>query len=515
MGTMAARRDFVPWVVWIALMVVVTIVLVQLRDSIDQVHVILIYLLVVLGASTSGGRLLAFPLACVGFLLIDYYFQPPYDSIGYDKPLDLVALTAFLVTAVVATDLLVRAQTQAAEAERRAVEIATLARLGSETLSAGRAEDALARIADVIKSTLTVSQCSITAWDAERGFTTSTSGPRREADEALLRRAIDKPGPLWVRDTGELVQPPAMAHRGPLATEMVQRIIIPLSVQGRPVGLLSVANDAPLELDAAQRRFLDAIAYYAALAADRVRLVAEAEHAEALREADRLKDIVLASVSHDLRTPLTTIKALAQSEALQGNTAAAAIEEQADRLTRLVSDLLDLSRLKGGGFAAHPELNTAEDLIGAAVRQTRGLFGERQLRTIIDLHSPALVGHFDFSQSLRVLANLLENAARYSPPTQPIELSARREGTALVFSVSDRGPGVREEDLSRIFEPFFRAKNSAPDAGRAGLGLSIARTLAELQGGAVTYTPRPGGGSIFSLHLPATELRFDALEQPA
>ena len=160
-----------------------------------------------------------------------------------------------------------------------------------------------------------------------------------------------------------------------------------------------------------------------------MRLVAEAEHAEALREADRLKDIVLASVSHDLRTPLTTIKALAQSEAMQGNKSAAAIEEQADRLTRLVSDLLDLSRLKGGGFAAMPELNTAEDLIGAAVRQTRGLFGDRPLRTVIDLDSPALVGHFDFSQSLRVLCNLLENAVRYSPSTG--RSSSRRAAKAI------------------------------------------------------------------------------------
>src|SRR5262249_21940728 len=142
-------------------------------------------------------------------------------------------------------------------------------------------------------------------------------------------------------------------------------------------------------------------------------------------------------------------------------------------------------------------------------------FGDRQLRTIIDLHSPALVGHFDFSQSLRVLCNLLENAARYSPPTQPIELAATRDGGTLLFSVADRGPGVRDEDLPRIFEPFFRAKNAAPDAGRAGLGLSIARTLAELQGGSVSYTARPGGGSVFSLRLPATEVRLDVLEQPA
>jgi two-component system sensor histidine kinase KdpD len=512
---MPSRRDLVPWLVWGTLMVVVTVVLVQLRDTIDQVHVILVYLLVVLGASRSGGRLLAFPLAIVGFLLIDYYFQFPYNDFTHDKPLDLVALVSFLMTAFVATDLLVRANTQATEADARAVEIASLARLGSETLSAGRAEDALARIADVIKSTLKVAECSITAWDPEAGFTSPTRGAVAVpvADEPLFRRAIESPAPIWVRASGEVVRSPGSDQRGPEAADLVQRILMPLSVQARPVGLLEVTNDAPVALDRSQRRFLDAITYYAALAADRVRLVAEAEHAEALREADRLKDIVLASVSHDLRTPLTTIKALAQSEALQGNSSAAAIEEQADRLTRLVSDLLDLSRLKGGGFAANPELNTAEDLIGAAVRQTRGLFGERQLRTIIDLDSPALVGHFDFAQSLRIVCNLLENAARYSPPTQPIELAAQREGAQLVFTVSDRGPGVRDEDLARIFEPFFRAADAVPDTGRAGLGLSIARTLAELQGGSVTYTPRAGGGSVFALHLPATELRFDALEQ--
>jgi two-component system sensor histidine kinase KdpD len=234
-----------------------------------------------------------------------------------------------------------------------------------------------------------------------------------------------------------------------------------------------------------------------------------------LREANRLKDIVLASVSHDLRTPLTTIKALAQSEAMHGNSSAAAIEEQADRLSRLVSDLLDLSRLKGGGFAVNLELNTAEDLIGAAVRQARGLLGGRTLRTVVDLSSPALVGNFDFAQSLRIIGNLLENAVRYSPPDEPIELGAHREAAMLVFTVADRGPGVPPADVRQIFEPFYRGANASPDTGRTGLGLSIAQTLAEIQGGAVTYAPRTGGGSLFTLRLRATEVRADALEQTA
>jgi len=485
---MMRRRVVLTWVIWIALMVASTAIMVHVRSQIDQVHVVLVYLLLILGASTSGGRVLAFPLACAGFLLIDYYFQRPYGEMS-GKPLDWLALASFLLTAGVATHLLVRAQTEAEEAERRTVEVASLARLGSETLSAGRAEDALARIAEVIRATLGMTECRIVASERDSGAVAPSA---QRSDSRVLRSA-----------------------RPVTPDEGVRTILIPLSVQARTVGMLHLENETPIRLDPAQRRFLDAITYYAALALDRVQLVAEAEHAEALREADRLKNIVLASVSHDLRTPLTTIKALAQSEALQGNTAAAAIEEQADRLTRLVSDLLDLSRLKGGGFSALPELNTADDLVGAAVRQTKGLFGDRPLRTVIDLDTPTLVGYFDFSQSLRVLSNLLENAMRYSPPNESVELAARREGDELVFSVSDRGPGIDPRDVGRIFEPFYRAAASAPDSGRAGLGLSIARTLAEIQGGSVDYAPRAGGGSVFSLRLPATELRPDALEQSA
>ena len=153
----------------------------------------------------------------------------------------------------------------------------------------------------------------------------------------------------------------------------------------------------------------------------------------------------------------------------RATSSAAAIEEQADRLTRLVSDLLDLSRLKGGGFAANPELNTAEDLIGAAVRQTRGLFGDRPLRTVIDLDSPALVGHFDFSQSLRVLCNLLENAVRYSPESQAVELGgAARRRHARVHRVRSR-TGRSDEDVrvgssSRSIAPRPRRRTPAAPA---------------------------------------------------
>jgi two-component system sensor histidine kinase KdpD len=259
--------------------------------------------------------------------------------------------------------------------------------------------------------------------------------------------------------------------------------------------------------DPPKQRFLAALTYYAALGIERARLVREAEHAAALREADRMKDNLLASVSHDLRTPLTTIKALAQTAALHGDTAAAAIEEQADRLTRLVADLLDLSRMKGDAFRAAPDINTAEDLIGAAQRQAQGLLaGGRSIRTVIDLESPALVGRFDFTHALRILGNLLENALRYTPRGGSVELGVRREGDMLVFSVADRGPGIPAAEVERIFQPFYRHADAAPDVGRAGLGLSIAKRLAEIQQGTLHYEPRAGGGSVFVLQLPAVDI---------
>ena len=145
----------------------------------------------------------------------------------------------------------------------------------------------------------------------------------------------------------------------------------------------------------------------------------EATHAEALLEANRLQEVLLASVSHDLRTPLTTITALAQSAAFQGNDSGAAIAEQAVRLERMVNDLLDLSRLKGGGFPVHPELNARRKILlePPSAARAKGLIGQQHpLRTVVDLKTPALVGHFDFSQSLRALGNLLENAILVTLP---------------------------------------------------------------------------------------------------
>jgi two-component system sensor histidine kinase KdpD len=230
---------------------------------------------------------------------------------------------------------------------------------------------------------------------------------------------------------------------------------------------------------------------------------------EAARAA-RLREEMLASVSHDLRTPLTTIKALAHDLAAAGDERAQTIEEEADRLTTLVSDLLDLSRLNSGAVILALEPNEAEDLLGAALQQVGGMANGRPINVTLDDGEPLLFGRFDFTQTLRALVNLIENALKYSPEHTAIDVSVKREGTWLTFAVADRGPGVVATERDRIFEPFYRPPGVAPDVKGAGLGLSIAGALAVAQGGSLRYEQRDGGGSVFLLRVPAIDVKEEA-----
>jgi two-component system sensor histidine kinase KdpD len=291
-----------------------------------------------------------------------------------------------------------------------------------------------------------------------------------------------------------------------LAEPGADEIALPLRVRDRIVGVLRLAHGREIRLDESQRRFAEALLHYAALAVERVRLVAEAERAEALREADRLKDALIASVSHDLRTPLTTIKALAYELRSTGSPSAVLIEEEADRLNRFVSDLLDLSRLRAGALPLQPELVAADDLLGAALQHVAGVPNAGAIRASLPEGEEILVGRFDFVHALRALVNLLDNALKHAPPGLPVEVEVARRGDRLALAVRDQGPGVAAEDRDRIFEPFVRGGGDAAESRGAGLGLAIARQLARAQGGDVEYHTRDGGGSEFILLLPAAQL---------
>lgn len=517
----AQDRQWVAWSIGLVVFVLVSAAMVWVRPSLDKAHVALIYILVVLGSSSSGGRALGLAAAVAGFLCLNFFFIPPYHTFAIGEPLDWLVLVAFLITATVAAHLLSRARSEAYAAQQRASEIDRLSALGAETLNAGRADDALAAVAGVIRATLGVRRCEIHLHDPGGGEANTIVGdgdepPRTTEQPAyagapLIEWVAVNGRPAIERDDGTIRVgvAPDDGGRVLLETTGARTLLIPLLVRDRAVGVLRIAHSAPLTLTREDQRFIDVLAYYAALGAERVRLVAEAERAEALRRADQLKDALMASVSHDLRTPLTTIKALAQEMRAEGDDRAAIIEEESDRLNRFVADLLDLSRVSAGALHVRPELNAAEDLVGAALQRVGGALNGRVLTTHLDPNAALLLGRFDFVHSLRILVNVIENALKYSPSNGEIDVSVQRAGNALEFIVADRGPGVPASERERIFEPFYRPGGTPPDVGGAGLGLSIARRLALVQNGALEYEPREGGGSRFILRLPHAELEQD------
>jgi two-component system sensor histidine kinase KdpD len=475
----------------------------------------LLLLLIVLGGSAVGGRRIGLALAALSFLIFNWLFLPPYGTLTLDNPLDWLVLVAFLVTSGVAAQLLHRGQQEARRATIRAEELDRLAALGAQSLSAGRAQEALAAVTHVIQQSAGVESAAVyRVVDGDGALELAASTSNSTAPQADGRTSLH----TWVAARGcaaaELGD--GTVHlQGPRPTPDevarfdsgdVRALLLPLQARKGTVGVLRVATATGFRLDAEQWRFLEAISYYAALAVERVRLVAEAERAEALREADRLKDALLASVSHDLRTPLTTIKALAHELRYLGDERVEIIEQEADRLNRTVTDLLDLSRLNAGAIRVRPELNTVDDLLGALVQRVEPMLDGRPLLVTLPPGEALLVARFDLTHALRILVNLVDNAFQHAPGNTPIEISAAREGQHVVIRVRDRGPGVAPGERERIFEPFYRPPDTSPGARGAGLGLAIARQLAEAQGGLVEYRPRPGGGSEFALRLPAASL---------
>jgi two-component system sensor histidine kinase KdpD len=530
-------RAWSSWLISFVALALVTVVLLLLRGTLGKAHIALAYLLVVLGGSAAGGGLLGVALSVAAFLCFNYLFLPPYATLVIADPLDWLVLVAFLATGIVAAQLLSRAQQRAELARRRTQEVERLASLGAETLNVGRAEDALGAIAGVIRSALGVARCDILVPNDQPSAPADGS---RIAPVSLVVAARaegaagggivgddDSSGGLaaWVLGAGAPAARLADGTTWTGATEAADlsddsveggwsgttgealSLLMPLRVRERTVGVLRLSHTAPIVLEPDARRFLDALSYYAALGVERVRLTAAAERAEAFRQADELKTALLATVSHDLRTPLTTIKALAHELAARGEEEALSIEEEADRLNGLVANLLDLSQLSAGAVPLRIELDAVDDLVATTLDRLRGRSAGRTIRVARLDHDvseePILFARFDLAQSQRALVNLLENAIKYGPPDEPIELWIAHVGDRVRLTVADRGPGIPEAERALIFEPFYRPKGMRPDVGGAGLGLAIARRIAEAQGGSLTYAARPGGGSEFRLELPA------------
>ena len=259
---------------------------------------------------------------------------------------------------------------------------------------------------------------------------------------------------------------------------------------------------------ATQRRLLPALASLLGVAIERESLAREAFEAEALRRSDTVKTAVIQAVSHDLRTPLATIEQALdglQSGELQltDDDRSALLETiriEHLRLKRLVENLLDLSRLQARAAEARPELWAAEELVAQALEELGGAD-----RVLVSAPSELPPVRVDAVQIQRALANVLENALRLSPPSEPVTVRVTATRKDLLIRVTDRGPGVPDAERERVFEPFHRV-SGRPDEPGAGLGLAIARGFTEANGGRMWLESREGQGASFVLALPLVEL---------
>jgi two-component system sensor histidine kinase KdpD len=274
------------------------------------------------------------------------------------------------------------------------------------------------------------------------------------------------------------------------------------------VGVLGIKpGDSSHYLTPDQRRTLDAFANQAAIAIERARLVDQARQTEILEITDKLQSALLNSISHDLRTPLVSITGALSSLAedsinLNDATRRSLIETargEADRLNRLVGNLLDMTRLEAGAVRVQAEPCDVQDVIGSALEQLEARKEDHPINVNISSELPFVP--MDFVLISRVLVNVIDNALKYSPPGSPIDIEAHPAGGYVEIEVADRGIGIPKEDLARIFDKFYRVQRPDNITG-TGLGLSIGKGIVEAHGGFIAAENRPGGGTIITIALP-------------
>jgi two-component system, OmpR family, sensor histidine kinase KdpD len=478
----------------------------------DPADAALTYLLVVLLASTVESLWLGLWTALLAALLLNYFFLPPIGTLSVTNPANWFALAAFLVTAIVTSQLVARARLgrRAAEARERLTRaLLTLSDAVASSLAhvGTMASEALARdLAAACARSMEASACVI---DVRR----PVSARAAVGEESRLSAEAVAAGQ---------VAPPSAAERFAEIGERDATWVVPLGPGGDVEGLLWAAVPAGGTSDSATA--VEATARLATLAIERAWLAREAATAEAARQSEEFKSILLSGVSHELRTPLATIRlsatALQRPEVWRDAEARAelldSLDQEAARLNARVGSLLAMSRVESGSLVLDlAEVDSAE-VVAAALRHL-GLTAERS-RLRIALQEGLRPVRADVALMGVALANLVENALKYGPAAGVVDIVAEAApgGRSVRLSVADRGPGLADGERERVFQRFYR--DPAARRGRApgsGLGLSIARALTEAHGGTVRAEGREGGGSVFVLELPVAQPSADDRPPPA
>jgi two-component system sensor histidine kinase KdpD len=426
----------------------------------------LLYLLAVLGAAAVGHLWPALLAAALSFIGLDYFFTPPVHAFSVAKADDWFALGVFVVVAAAVSAAISAALAQRARAESREHQVRALYHVTTRLLSGAGLDVVLQDLAASLQSLYDLRGCRIAVMDTEG------------------------------RETGRV-------QAGSLDGEVVS---VPLKAGRRLVGRIDMAG-GPGGVSGPEGEVLNTFAGQLALALERARLGEEAAEARVEAEASRTRAALFSSVTHDLRTPLSSIMASATSLLEEGvpfsdeqrGELLRTIQEESTRLNRLVANLMDLSRLRAGALNPSREPLPVDELVASVIHRLRPQLARRPVRVTIRDDVPPVPA--DVVQVDQVLTNLLENAVRYSPPGSQIDISAARWRDTVELRVADRGPGIPPDDRARVFEEFYR-RDVDGRTGGSGLGLAIAHAIVKAHGGAMWIEETPGGGTTVGLRLP-------------
>jgi two-component system sensor histidine kinase KdpD len=466
------------------------------RAVLDVPDVEMLFLLAVMVVALTSGRRASILAAALAVASYDFFFVAPSYTFDVTDARYFLTFAMMLGTGIVIGTLTLRVREQQRAAVGREQRTSALFALSRALGAAVDAPGVGAASAHAVAEAFGCEVVFLVARGRDALDPIAAEPPGTSLAPSELAVA------LWVLEHGR------QAGRGTDTLPGEPALCVPLRTTGDVLAVLAVRVPSESRLGGEQRELLSALGRQAAVSLDRVRLADEARRASVRAKAEELRSGLLSSVSHDLRTPLAAITGAgtllldegATDPALRRELTATVVEE-AERLERLVANLLDMTRLESGVVEPKREWVPLVEVIGSAMdRVERSLAGRE---VAIDVPDSVPLLSIDPILVQQLFVNLLENAAKHTPPGTELSLRAVREGGTLVVDVADRGPGIPPGDEERVFERFHRA--ARPGVRGAGLGLPIARAIAQAHGGRLTASNRPGGGALFRLTLPILE----------
>ncbi len=479
------RKSLIGTVVGVALAVGASVAMVPLRPHLSIATAALVLVLPVVAGAVVGGTVAGVASVVAGFLLFDLLFVPPYGRLSVERPENLVALVVYALVMAIVANLVARLDAARRDARMRADEARRVLDLSDLLVEDRSTEDLLKSVVRAVATLFEVPGVALLVPDGEALRVAASAGEELTAAEL---------GGLEPRSGVPVGLGTTSASPDELQT-------VALIAGGEPVGLLALRSMPDSEPD---RVLLRSFVNHAALALERARLRDQALRSELLEEVDRLRHAMVGAVSHDLRTPLATVK-VASSTLVDSQMPLSdqdvhelhvLIDVEVDRLIRLVTSLLDMTRIDAGVLELHRAPRSVSELVKEAVGSLHASLGDRDVAT----EFPEPLPEVDVDTLLigQVLGNLLDNANRHAPPESVITVAGEVRGDRVAVSVTDEGPGIPPEEREIVFDRFVRFDTG----GRTGLGLAIAKTFVEAHGERIWVEDVDGEGSRFVFTLP-------------